>query len=44
MGFCIGGPMIHNLLRLAPERIVAAGVDATQRVQPGGSGYFLPEQ
>ena len=26
MGFCIGGPMIHNLLRLAPERIVAAAM------------------
>ena len=35
MGFCIGGPMIHNLLRLAPERIVAAAVDAAQRVQSG---------
>ena len=26
MGFCIGGPMIHNLLRLAPERVVAAAM------------------
>jgi len=31
MGFCIGGPMIHNLLRLAPERIVAAAL-----MQPSG--------
>ena len=35
MGFCIGGPMIHNLLRLAPERIVAAAL-----MQPSG---FNPE-
>ena len=35
MGFCIGGPMIHNLLRLAPERIVAAAM-----MQPSG---FRPE-
>ena len=26
MGFCIGGPMIHNLIRLAPDRIVAAAL------------------
>jgi pimeloyl-ACP methyl ester carboxylesterase len=35
MGFCIGGPMIWNLLKRAPERIVAA-VEA----QPSG---FRPE-
>ena len=35
MGFCIAGPMIHNLLRLAPERIVAAAM-----MQPSG---FRPE-
>ena len=35
MGFCIGGPMIHNLIRLAPERIVAAAL-----MQPSG---FRPE-
>ena len=35
IGFCIGGPMIHNLLRLAPERIVAAAL-----MQPSG---FRPE-
>ena len=35
MGFCIGGPMIHNLLRLAQERIVAAAL-----MQPSG---FRPE-
>jgi len=32
MGFCIGGPMIHNLIRRAPERIVAAAMNATQRL------------
>ena len=35
IGFCIGGPMIHNLLRLAPDRIVAAAF-----MQPSG---FRPE-
>ena len=35
MGFCIGGPMIHNLIRLAPERVVAAAM-----MQPSG---FRPE-
>ena len=35
MGFCIGGPMIHNLLRLAQERVVAAAL-----MQPSG---FRPE-
>ncbi len=35
MGFCIGGPMIHNLIRLAPERVVAAAM-----IQPSG---FRPE-
>ncbi len=32
MGFCIGGPFIWNLLRRAPERIIAAVL-----VQPSGS-------
>ena len=35
MGFCIGGPMIHNLLRLAQDRVVAAVM-----MQPSG---FSPE-
>jgi pimeloyl-ACP methyl ester carboxylesterase len=35
MGFCIGGPMIHNLIRLAPDRVVAAAM-----MQPSG---FNPE-
>ena len=35
IGFCIGGPMIHNLLRRAPDRIVAAAL-----MQPSG---FRPE-
>ena len=35
MGFCIGGPMVHNLLRLAPDRIVGAAL-----MQPSG---FSPE-
>jgi pimeloyl-ACP methyl ester carboxylesterase len=36
MGFCIGGPMIHNLIKRAPERIVAAAM-----MQPSG---YRPEQ
>ncbi|MBO0691785.1 MAG: alpha/beta hydrolase [Acidimicrobiaceae bacterium] len=36
VGFCIGGPMIGNLLRLAPERVVAGVV-----AQPVG---FRPEE
>ncbi len=35
MGFCIGGPMIYNLIKRAPERIVAAAA-----MQPSG---FRPE-
>jgi len=35
LGFCIGGPMIWNLLRRAPERVVAAVL-----AQPSG---FRPE-
>jgi pimeloyl-ACP methyl ester carboxylesterase len=35
MGFCIGGPMIHNLIRRAPERVLAAAM-----MQPSG---FRPE-
>jgi pimeloyl-ACP methyl ester carboxylesterase len=36
LGFCIGGPFIWNLLRLAPDRIVAAVL-----AQPSG---FRPEK
>ena len=35
MGFCIGGPMIHNIIKRAPERVVAAAM-----IQPSG---FRPE-
>jgi len=38
MGFCIGGPMIHNLLRLAPERVVAAAL-----MQPSGYNPEHPD-
>jgi len=38
MGFCIGGPMIHNLLRLASERIVAAAL-----MQPSGFDAEHPD-
>ena len=38
IGFCIGGPMIHNLLRLAPGRIVAAAF-----MQPSGYRPEMPD-
>jgi pimeloyl-ACP methyl ester carboxylesterase len=38
MGFCIGGPMIHNLIRRAPNRVVAAAM-----MQPSGSRPELPD-
>ena len=39
MGFCIGGPFIWNLLKRAPERIVAAVI-----AQPSGFRPELPDQ
>ena len=39
MGFCIGGPFIWNLLKRAPERIVAAVL-----AQPSGFRPELPDQ
>jgi pimeloyl-ACP methyl ester carboxylesterase len=38
IGFCIGGPMILNLLRLAPRRVVAAAM-----MQPSGFRPELPD-
>lgn len=38
LGFCIGGPMIWNLLRRAPERVVAAVL-----AQPSGFRPELPD-
>lgn len=38
MGFCIGGPFIWNLLRRAPERIVAAVL-----AQPSGARPEMPD-
>ena len=38
MGFCIGGPMIHNLLRLAGDRIAAAAM-----MQPSGFRAEAPD-
>lgn len=39
MGFCIGGPMIWNMLRRAPERVTAAVL-----VHPSGHRPELPDQ
>jgi pimeloyl-ACP methyl ester carboxylesterase len=38
MGFCIGGPMIHNLIKRAPDRVVAAAM-----MQPSGFRPELPD-
>ena len=38
MGFCIGGPMIHNLIRRAPDRVVAAAM-----MQPSGYRPEVPD-
>src|SRR6185503_1239243 len=38
MGFCIGGPMSHNIIRRAPERVVAAVM-----IQPSGYRPELPD-
>ena len=38
MGFCIGGPMINNLIKRAPERIVAAAM-----MQPSGYRPEMPD-
>jgi pimeloyl-ACP methyl ester carboxylesterase len=38
MGFCIGGPLIWNMLRRAPERVVAAVL-----AQPSGFRPELPD-
>ena len=38
LGFCIAGPMMHNLIRLAPERFVAAAM-----MQPSGSRPESPD-
>ena len=35
MGFCIGGPFIWNLLRRAPDRIVAAVLAQPSGFRPG---------
>src|SRR4051812_32255927 len=35
MGFCIGGPFIWNLLKRAPDRIVAAVLAEPSRSRPG---------
>jgi pimeloyl-ACP methyl ester carboxylesterase len=39
MGFCIGGPFIWNLLKRAPDRVVAAVL-----AQPSGHRPELPDQ
>src|SRR2546421_5384224 len=40
MGFCIGGPMIHNLIRRAPGGVVAAPLMQTPRFTPVITGPF----
>ena len=40
MGFCIGGPFIWNLLRRAPDRIVAAVLAQPSGSRPENRDYF----
>src|SRR5947207_5527783 len=40
MGFCIGGPFIWNLLRRAPDRIVAAVLAQPSGSRPERRDYF----
>ena len=37
MGFCIGGPLVWNVLKRAPDRVVAAVL-----AQPSGSRPEMP--
>src|SRR3989441_7551044 len=41
MGFCIGGPMIHNLIRRAPEGGVAAAMMQASGLRPEVPGPFF---
>ncbi len=40
MGFCIGGPMIHNILRLASDRVLAAALMQPSGYDPGHPDLF----
>jgi len=40
MGFCIGGPLVWNLLRRAPDRIVAAVLAQPSGSRPENRDYF----
>src|SRR3989442_3962453 len=44
MGFCIGGPMIHNLIRRAPQRIVAAAMMQPSGFRPQKPDPFYPNK
>ena len=44
LGFCIGGPFIWNLLRRAPERIVAAVLAQPSGFRPEMPGPLLQQQ
>ncbi len=40
LGFCIGGPLIWNLLKRAPERVVAAVISQPSGVRPDAPTLF----
>jgi pimeloyl-ACP methyl ester carboxylesterase len=40
MGFCIGGPLVWNLLRRAPDRVVAAVLAQPSGSRPENRDYF----
>jgi dienelactone hydrolase len=43
-GFCIGGPIIWNLLRRAPHRAVAPVLARQSGFRPEMPDLFYPEQ
>ena len=43
-GFCIGGPLIWNLLKRAPDRVVAAVLAQPSGSRPGGARSVLRRQ
>ena len=44
MGFCIGGPFIWNLLRRAPNRVVAAVLAQPSGCRAGDADSLLRQQ
>jgi len=43
LGFCVGGPLIWNLLRRAPDRVVAAVLAQPSGFKPGGPRIYFED-